>query len=369
MKITLLQENLNKALSIASHFVSSHPQLPILTNFSLKTAKNRLMISATNLEIGINYYCGAKIEEEGGVAVNAKTLADFVASLPAENIDLVSQKENLKITCGHYQASLPGGSLADFPKVPTKTDQKIAFNFSNLVTAVKKVIFAAANDDSRPVLSGINFKINKKNCLLTATDGYRLSFEKIKLDQEYQPIEFIIPTTILTEIIRLKLEDENAILELGLANEEKQVVLFLPNLEFSSRLLAGDFPDVGKIVPQEKATTILVDREEFLGVVRTAAIFAREATNTIRLEITDGKIKILANAPDLGENSSQIEAKQEGDNQKVAFNYRFLIDLLTNLESEQVIMEMEESLRPVVFKDPRDKDFLHIIMPVNLQED
>ncbi len=369
MKVTLLQENLNKGLSVATHFVSSHPQLPILTNIALRTEKNRLKISATNLETGVNYYCGAKIDSEGGVAVLSKTFSDFVSSLPAEKVTLTEKKENLKIVCGNFTANLPTNSINDFPKIPTKTNKKVSFPYEKFIKALEKVVFAASSDNTRPVLSGVNFKFNNDICLLSATDGYRLSFKKIKLEKKYSDLNFVIPATILTEIVRNKPEDDLSELELGLASEEKQAVFFLPNLEFSSRLLEGEYPNIDKVIPQDKETTVTVDREEFLGAIRTASIFARESANTIKLIIADHKIEIFANAPSLGENISQVEAQIKGKDQKVAFNFRFLVDLLTNLDSDQVVIELQESEKPVIFKNPKSKDFLHIIMPVKIQEE
>jgi DNA polymerase III subunit beta len=370
MNLTLLQENLNRGLSITSRFVSSRTQLPILSNIALQTEKNRLKISATNLEVGVNYYCGAKIENEGGITVLSRTFSEFVSSLPAEKVVLVTKKESLKTICSNYQASFPVIPISDFPKVPTGVNQKITLSYSDFTRAIKNVVFAASSDDSRPILSGVHFNFINQECLLSATDGYRLSFRKIEMADKYpEEIEFIIPSVILNELLRLKPEGEQSIFELGLANKEKQAVFFLPNLEFSSRLLEGKYPDINKVIPEKKTTSILIEREELLGAVKTASIFARESANIIKLEIGNGKVRVLANAPSLGENISQVEAKIEGDNQRVAFNFHFLADLLSNLETDQVVIEMQESLKPVVFKNPKDKNFLHIIMPVKIQEE
>ncbi len=370
MKLIVLQENLNRGLAITSHFISSRSQLPILDNIAIQTEEGRLKLSATNLEIGVNYYCGAKIEEEGGVTVLSRTFSDFISSLPAEKVALATKKESLKIICNNFQANLPTNSTGDFPQIPTKVNKKITLSYQDFIDAVKNVVFAASSDDSRPVLSGVHFSFTNQECLLSATDGYRLSFKKIRLKEKYpKKIEFIIPSTILIELLRIKPEGELSVFELGLASKEKQAVFFLPNLEFSSRLLEGKYPDIDKVIPKEKNTSVIVEREELLGAVKTASIFARESANIIKLEIGKGKIKILANAPSLGENISQVEAQTEGNDQKVAFNFRFLIDLLSNLEDNQIMIEMQEPLKPVIFKTPKNKDFLHIIMPVRIQEE
>jgi len=367
MKLVVLQENLNRALSIASRFIPSHSPLPILEHFLLTTKENRLKISATNSEMGINYYCGAKVKEDGTTAVLARPFNEFVASLPAGKVNLELEKENLKVSLGSFEAHFSTVPHADFPQIDILSSSKTNFPLSSFLAALKMVVFAASSDETRPVLEGVRFLINQKMLLLEATDGYRLSQKRIPLKKSLGNKEFIIPARTLEEILRLKLEGEK--LSLGFSLKDKQVVFLLPEMEVFSRLLEGSFPNVQQVIPQKKETTVLVNKEEFLEAIRIASIFARESANIVRLSFAQQQITITANSPQIGENKTRLEAKIEGKEQKIAFNFRFLIDFLQTIESKEIMIELNDSLSPAVFKVPKDESFLHLIMPVRLQEE
>jgi len=367
MKLTILQENLSNCLSNASRFVSSHPQLPILSNFLLTAKKNRFKISATNLEMGINCYSGAKIEKEGEATVLARPFLEFISSLPADKTVLELKKEGLKVSCGHFKAVFPTTLPTDFPRIPVRSSEKLTLPLSLFSEAIAEVIFAASIDESRPVLEGICFRFKGKECQLEATDGYRLSQKKLVLKKEQKQMKFILPASVLNEIIKLKPRGE--LLEIGLSNKEKQAVFFFPDIKITSRLLEGEFPDIEQVIPQNKETTVLINREEFQNAVHLASIFARESANIVKMEVGDGEIKISANSPQVGENQSSMEADIKGKPQKIAFNFRFLLDFLQAINKKQILIELNGSLNPVVFKIPNDKSFLHIIMPVRLQEE
>ena len=367
MKLTILQENLSNCLSITSHFVSSHPQLPILSNFLLVAKKNRFKISATNLEMGINCYSGAKIEKEGKTTVLARPFLEFISSLPADKTNLELKKGNFEVSCGRFKATFPTTLPTDFPHIPIRSSEKLTLPLSLFLEAITEVIFAASIDESRPILEGVCFQFKGKECQLEATDGYRLSQKKLILKKEQKQMKFILPASVLNEIIKLKPKGE--LLEMGLSNKEKQAVFFFPNIEIASRLLEGEFPNIEQVIPQSKETTILVNREEFQNAVRLASIFARESANIIKMEVVGGAIKVSANSPQVGENQSSVEADIKGKPQKVAFNFRFLLDFFQAINKKQISIELNGSLDPVVFKIPNDKSFLHVIMPVRLQEE
>ena len=368
MKLSILQENLNRGLTACSRFVASKPQLPILANILLKTDKGRLKLSATNLETGINLWLGAKIEEEGETTVFAKTITEVVASLPAEKIDLALVNTNLSVLQANSRAVFPTIAPADFPKVPS-LGQKADFSLplAAFSVAVSQVIFASAADEGRPVLTGVLFKGEKEGLSLVATDGYRLSVKKISaIDYQREPL--IIPARALGEICRIGQEKkEGQVLEVSLSKEENQLVFGLPDLELSCRLIEGEFPDYEKIIPGEATSKLIFDREEFLRAVKTASIFARESANIVRLKTGNSKLKISANAPQIGENESEIGIKQEGEEQEIAFNFRFLLDLLNSLTSEEISLEMTGPLNPGVFRQVGDDSLLHLIMPVRVQ--
>jgi len=376
MKVIILQENLNQGLTICSRFVAPRPQLPILANILLKTEKGRLKLSATDLEMGVNIWVGGKIEKEGEITISAKTVNEFVASLPPEKVNLELKENNLIVSSTFSKSVFPTIAAADFPKIPGFPKKTaLSMSLSLFSQSVAQVAFAAATDEGRPVLTGVLLKPKDKGFSLVATDGYRLSVKKVGSGKWEAGSGIIIPAKALIEASRVKggegekegKEKKDGTLQIGLTEKQNQVVFALPDLELSSRLIEGEFPDFEKIIPTETKTTIIFDREEFLRAVRIASIFARESANIVKLKIEKGKLKISANAPQVGENESIIDVKIKGEEQEIAFNFRFLLDFLNSISSEQVTLEMTGALNPGVFKPLSDDSFLHIIMPVRVQ--
>ena len=375
MKALVLQENLNKGLSIVSRIVTSKAQLPVLNNILLTTSKGRITLSATNLEIGINYWLGAKIEKEGAVSVPAKSLADFVSLLPPEKIQLEVKDNILNLSCGTYSASFIGLPAAEFPAIPSLKEEKvIPFLSEDLLKGISQTIFAASQDEGRPVLTGVLFQVKNEELILVATDGYRLSLKKtkaiktLKEDKEFQK-GIIIPARVLAEVEKIA-RNQGQEKEIGLAmsSSSSQIILTTPEAEIVSRLIEGSFPEFEKIIPEKWTTKIILETDEFLRAVRTASVFARESANIVRLKIQNSKLKISANSPQVGENLIELEVKQEGEDNSIAFNSRFLLDFLNSLESSQISFEMTTPLNPGIFSPSDDSSYLHIIMPVRVQE-
>ena len=375
MKLSILQENLAKGLSIVSHSVAAKAQLPVLGNILLTTDKGRLKLSATNLETGINYWVGAKIEKEGTLSIPAKFLTEFVSSLPSEKVELEVKENSLFISCGGYKANFVGLPSSEFPPVPTLKDKEtIVFSSGNLTKAISQVAFAAAQDEGRPQLTGVLLMIKTDDLLMVATDGYRLSLKKlpgIKGIKEVKEFKkgLIIPSRTLVEIGRVTNEKEQAN-EVGLAitPDSNQLIFSTNEAEVVSRLIEGSFPDFEKIIPEKSKTKIICETETIIRAVRIASIFARESANIIKWKIDNGKLRISANATQVGENVSEIEAKVDGAENKIAFNSRYLLDFLNSVETEQIAFEMTNPLNPGVFKPVGDQSYLHIIMPVRVQE-
>jgi len=373
MKVTVLKENLHQAVNTVSRFIATKAQLPVLGNV-LITADKQLKLSATNLETGINYWIGAKIDKEGSISIPARLFAEFVASLPPEKVELEIVDNSLFLKSGGFQASFIGIGTNEFPIVPTNQSQpKIALACQNLAKIFSQVIFAAAQDESRPVLGGILLKIKDGELVAVATDGYRLSLKKIKEIKGVEKIEefkngLLIPAKTLTEIGRLIDEKKSETLGMTITPESNQVIFSLNEAEVVSRLIEGDFPDYEKIIPTGNTTKVTFEKEEFLRAVKMASLFARESANIIKLDINSKTVKIMANAPQLGDNISEIVAKTEGEETKIAFNAKYLLDFLAVAGSETITLKASGPLNPGVFTVGSDNTYLHIIMPVRVQE-
>jgi len=382
MKLSVLQENLNHGLNTVSRSVSTKAQLPVLANVLIATDQGRLKLSATNLETGINFWLGAKIEKQGAISIPAKNLTEYIASLPAEKVNLEVKENQLHLSCGNYQAKFVGLPASEFPNIPTLSGKpEISLSVEDLGLAISQVAFAAAQDEGRPVLTGVLVQAKpaspaggEDKLTLVATDGYRLSLKTIEGLKEIKSLEifqkgFLIPSRTLTEVEKIITSgDGETDLGIKVTPEENQIIFANKSSEVVSRLIEGKFPDFEKILPEKEIAKVVVDKEGLTRAVRMAAIFARESANIVRLEVTKTKLKVTANAAQVGDNISEIEAKIEGEGGKIAFNSRYLLDFLNKVDAELISFGMTTALNPGVFSAVGDKSFLHIIMPVRVQE-
>lgn len=372
MKLSCLQENLNKGLTIVSRVITSKTQLPILGNILVTAEDNRLKLSVTNLEMGISFWLGAKIEEEGALAIPARIFTEMVSSLPPEKIDLQSEGGLLSVSCPGCKASLNSLSADEFPPLlaPSKKT-KITLPLSLFIEAVSHVALAVAQDEGRPALTGVSWTSDQKTFILAATDGYRLSVRKIPGPAGAFGEGVIVPARALIEAAHIAQErekrKEKEEIAIFFSSSEKQICFSFEDVEITSRLIEGEFPEFARIIPSGFTTRAILDKEALLRATRTAAIFARDSANIVRWKVGEGKLILSANSPQVGENVSEIGVKTEGEGGEIAFNFRFLLDFLGAVKSEEIIFEMSGPLNPGVFKLAGDDSLLHIIMPVRVQ--
>ncbi len=376
MKVSILQENLTKGLNIVSRFITSKTQLPILNNILIKTDQGRLKLAATNLETGINFWLGAKVEKEGEICLPAKVLTEYISSLPAQKVNFELVDNSLKVDCEGYQASFLTSPTSEFPLIPSlEKKPEILLGIKELPLVINQVTFAATQDEGRPVLTGVLLRIKKGSLFLVATDGYRLSVKEIKELKGLEKLakfkeELLIPARALNEVSKILTEGEKELSELGLTitSKNNQIIFSTPDVEIISRLIEGKFPEFEKIIPNKGKTQLTMETENLLQAVRTASIFAREAANIIKFVVKNNKLEISSNSPQLGENKITLEVKTEGSGGEIAFNARYLIDFLNSIKSDLINFQMSDALSPGVFSPADDKSFLHIIMPIRIQE-
>lgn len=366
MKISCLSENLVKGLNLTSRIVSSHPSLPVLANILLETSKGFLKISSTNLEIGLICKIGAKIEEEGSITILARLFTEYINSLPPGKVNLTLEKNNLHITSGKSEAVICGIPSSEFPLIPKiEKPSLISLNSNTLFEGLALVVFAAALDESRPVLSGVfmNFKDNELK--LVATDSYRLSEKIIKLKNKLkEEKKVIVPYRSAQEILRLLAESKG---EVEITLDENQILFRLDDIELTSRLIEGNFPAYEQIIPSSSETKVDLAFEEFTSTIKTASLFARESLNNIKLEIrAKGELEISATSSQVGEMKTTLEAKVKGPDAEIAFNAKYLLDVLGALKKDEVSLEVSGKLNPGVIRSKDSPDFLHIIMPLKI---
>ena len=362
MKVQVTQENLNKALqNIASVAVGARGQLPILSNILIKTESNRLSLSATNLEIAITEIIGAKVSGQGTITIPARILREYVVSLPKGKIDLSLDGRKLNITSDQHHSQINGVSSEEFPIIPTiKTKPVWRVDSSTLKKALNQVVFAASSDDARPILTAVYFHQNEGSIYLAATDSYRLSEKKIGTSK--QPISLLIPASALNDLQRV-LSDETE--EVSVYIEGQQVLFKFDNVELISRLIEGDYPNYRKLLPTKFETIAKLNKTAFISATKLASLFAKENAGSITAEISSEKnqMEIKSGESQVGENSTAIPADVKGGGQ-VALNSRFLSDGLQSLEGENIEFKMNGKLEPCLLHSDKDKDYIHVIMPL-----
>jgi DNA polymerase-3 subunit beta len=376
MKLSCLQENLNRGLGVVGRAVATRTTLPITNNVLLATDRSRLKLTATNLEMAISCWIGAKVEEEGTITVPARLLAEFISSLPSETVDisLSPQAKTLELRCARFEARISGIDAKDFPPIP-KVEKGITtkVEVEALRQGITRVTFAAATEESRPVLTGVDAKFDGDLLTLAAADGFRLAVYKLPLAQAVsQKTEVIIPARTLGELNRLVAEQEEAV-EVTVNAEKGQALFRLKNVELVSQLIQGTFPNYAQLIPQSCNTRAMVSVSDFLRATKTAAIFARDGSGIVRLvvapgsEMTPGKVIVSARSEEIGDDVGEIDAMVEGEETKIAFNGKYLTDVLSVLHEAQVALETTSPSSPGVLRPVGVDNYIHVVMPMFVQ--
>jgi len=362
MKTSLLQEHLLPPLLFVGKNVSFKTQLPITQHVLLRTEKGQLRLATTNIETTIVAAVAAKTEKEGGVCVPSKLFIDLVSSLPSGKIELEAKEQCLSVISGGYNATLPGVGKEEFPPVPEKKKKGTRVDAKEFFSAVRSVIYAAATDEGRPLLTGIKIKKTGDETLFVATDGYRLSLKRTAIPFGGD-IDKVIPARALSHVLQA---GEGEDFEFG-ETEDGQIGFFSKDNEVYTRAIEGDYPAFERIIPKTNTTSVILEKEVLVKAVKTAAIFAKDSANIVRFRFEQNSMTISANTPQVGESKIEVDVEMDGDGGDIAFNSRFLVDFLSNAEGDKLVFEMTGSLNPGVFKIKDDDSFLHIIMPVRVQ--
>ena len=376
MKLSCLQENLNKGLGIVGRAVATRSTLPITNNILLADDEGRLKLVATNLELAITCWIGAKIEEGGTITVPARLLTEFVSSLPSDKMDieLSPQTKTLGLKCARFEARISGIDAKDFPPIP-KVDDGITtkIEVEALREGISKVIFAAATEESRPVLTGVDAQFEGDVLTLAAADGFRLAVHKLPIAEPIsQKTEVIIPARTLAELGRLMGEQEEPV-EITLNPAKSQILFRLKNIELVSQLVQGTFPNYSQLIPQSYNTRMVVNVAEFLRATKTASIFARDGSGIVRLvmtpggELTPGKLTVSARSEEIGDDVGEVDATIEGEEAKIAFNGKYLTDVLSVLNEEQVAVETTNPSSPGLIRPMGTDNYIHVVMPMFVQ--
>jgi DNA polymerase-3 subunit beta len=375
VKVSCLQENLQRALGQVSRAVATKTALPVLSNVLLATDGGRLRIAATNLEIGITTWIGASVEEEGRITVDARLLSEFVSTLPNDAVQLTSNatRTALTVQSGRDKAAINGIDADDFPVIPSVSDDAFTTDVDPqlLREMISQVEFAAASDESRPVLAGVLTRFEGETLTLAAADGFRLAVREAGLAESIgDRLDVIVPARAMRELSRI-IGDSTEPIRLAITPNKSQLLARVGETEFLSRLIEGTFPDFRQIVPKEFGVRVEMGRDAFMNAVRRASYFARDNNDVIRLAIRPGEddlvpgtVEVSATAAERGNSQSFVDASVSGAELQVAFNSRYLTDVLGVIKQGQVTLKLNGANQAGVVGTSGAEDYTHVIMPM-----
>ncbi len=361
MKLQVTQENLNRALNAVARVANSRGTLPILANVLIKTSNNRLSISATNLDIAITNFIGAKVSQEGSITVPARLMQDFVSSLPEGVIELDLQDTKLHISTQQYKSVVNGIVADDFPIMPAISSGKSWKTSSqNFKKAMQQVVFAASNDETRPVLTGVLLQTRDGKLFMAATDSYRLAEKELGANKDN--VDLLVPASAMQDLLRVLGDNDD---DIQVTHDEQQVLFKVGDIELVTRLVDGKYPDYRKLIPEKFTTKAVLKRADLVNVTKVSSLFARESAGSVTIEVDEAakQLSIRSVASQLGENTATADAKVTGSG-SITLNSRYMLDALNALSGDEVAFGFNGKLEPTLISDPANNDYKHIIMPL-----
>ncbi len=375
MKASVSQPQLAHGLSIVSRAVSPRSTLPVLSNILVATDEGRLRLSATNLELGITCWIGARVEDEGSTTVPARTFTDLVSSLSGDQVALTldSRTQTLGVKCGSSETAIKGIDAQEFPPIPVPDlAEGIQLNVAEFKEMIQQVTFAASTDEARPVLTGVMVNISGNEMVMAATDGFRISVRKAELTEAVsKPVSAIVPARTLNELARIASDGDQTI-RMVIPAGRGQVIFHIKDIELVSQLIEGNFPDYKAIFPRSFKTRTIISTNTLLKACKLVEVIAREGTNVARLNLTPGgdmkpgKVEISATSEETGSSENELDATIEGNALLIAFNVKFLREVLEVIKTPNVSLETNTATTPGMIRPVGDDHYSHIIMPMHL---
>src|SRR5438067_4031346 len=380
MKLECLQENLAEGLTVVGRVVPSKSTLPVLSNVLLSTRDGELQLTANNLELSVAHRVPAAIAREGEITLPARLLSDYVALLDhgqKVELDLNPKTHKVHLSCGRYEANVAGIDAEDFPPIPTITGgTEFLLPAGALKEAIGQVVFAAAPDDTRPVLAGVLMRMAGGSLTLAAADGFRLAVRTLELPENAPELQMIVPAKTLSEVARLLPDSTDDQVAISITPNANQIYVAFGKTEITSRLIDGQFPDYQRIIPPEAKTNVVLSTTDFLRATRAAAVFARDNSNIVRLECSPskedgelalGSVLVKSTSAEMGDNEGNLDAVVEGDDTQIAFNGRYLRDALEAIDTPEVLLQITGPSSPGIIRPAGEPNgYLHVIMPMHV---
>jgi DNA polymerase III subunit beta len=361
MKIEFLSENIEVFIPTLSKIIPVHSQIPVLANLLIEATSKGIFISSTNLETGVKIRILGKVEEEGVTTVPGKQFLEALSSLPKDKVFVTLEKGSLKLKCRNSNVSFQTIAAEEFPGIYEDEGEKVLdFSEEDLKTTFSSLLFVSSLDESRPELTGVLFAQGDEGVDFVTTDGFRLSLKKLK-GKKMTEDELILPARLVAEAMALRKASS-----LYINKTANQAIFKTEDVTLVGRFISGNFPKYGKVIPAQGRTTMVFDAQDFSQKLKLVSIFARESANVVQVKIENNKITMKAQAAGVGEGEMEVEGRQEGDVNEIAFNIKFLADFLKNTEAKEITLKISSPIEPALFKVDNDPDFLHVIMPVRV---
>lgn len=364
MKFSILQQDLLPSLQAVARSVGTRSTLPVLDNILLSVEGKKMKLAATNLEIGVIKYIPVTGGIDGEITIPAKTLLELISGLGQAEVTLESEGEVLTITSGSFKASVNGIPASEFPVIPLSSGKGISFPKEVFLTS-SQILYAAAVDEGRPVLTGILTEAKDASLNFVATDGFRLAHRQVDLPKASGQFKTLIPKRTYEEVLRIISEQEVSEVTIATSENQNQAVFTLGETIVSSRLIEGIFPAWEKIVPTQIVGRAMVEKETFLKAIKLAAVFAR-GDNVLVLTAKKGSLNLKSSAREVGSQENEVEANTEGEELQIAFNTRFLQDAVSNIPATQLSLEFSGPLSAALIKPIGEEGLEYIVMPVRL---
>ncbi len=374
MEITLNREDFSNAIKIVEKITSQKALQPILSNILIETvSSDRVKFCATDLNLAINFKTSAQVISQGSITLSAKKLSELTSKLSSTEINLATVEEtnNVKIKSGKTEFVLIGLPSVEFPKVLENVAEEeyktIVINKNEFSKAIKQVIFAVSQQETQGVLTGVCFNIEKNILELATTDGNRLTRVQKEISTNVEElINFIVPAKTLAEVQRIStlVEDENITLKI----QNNKILFEFANLAFQSRLIEGLYPKYQQLIPVNNDKKVIIDRCELINSIERVSVMVNDRTNVVRFNFKQNQLEIMADTPEAGRSKDYIDIEYDFDEILTAFNYKYVLDALKNMESKKVEIEISDTLAAVIFKPQDEKDnYICLIMPVKVQ--
>lgn len=370
MKIKVKKEEILRGLQRVQGVVEKRNTMPILSNILIEAAENNLKISATDLEIGVCGTYKADVLEEGKVCVSARRLYEIIKELTDDEISINKLENNwITLESGHSRFKMAGLPPDEFPSLPP-SEEVITFSVQGKVLAdlIHKTIFAVGENDVRYILNGVSLNlINKdKGSILrvVGTDGHRLAIAESRLEKSAnREGGVVVPKKAIAEARRI-MDEDGEVPSIGIG--KTQIVFQKGAFILVSRIMEGNYPNYQQVIPKDNDKKVIISKKDIEGALKRASILAGEKTKLVRLSIEEGKIQLASSSPDIGEAQDAIPAKYKGETIVVGFNARYLLDAISVIEGEEVLLEFKDQASPCLIREGGSNDYLCLVMPMRI---